>query len=164
MISPLKGLWRVYNSWKSWILTAAIALVYYLLFRYLVTLSNHGILFLSVPAYLIYALDILASILITSGIYSIVRTTGKRRVSGSSSGFVSAASILAAGISVGCACQAPILYSILYLVGLNSIEASGIVVTIVDYNIEILWLLVLINLIMIFIVASRIKDIRISKN
>lgn len=153
--SPLRGLWQVYSSWRYWIVTAAVAFIYYEVFRYLIAVSNHGLQLLSAPLYLIYALNLAAAIAITISIYSMVQSLKSRITAGASSGALSTISVLVAGITVGCACQAPILYTLLYFVGLNSIEASGIVVTMDDYSTPIMWALVLLNVALIFFSASR---------
>ena len=149
----------VYRSWYYWLVTTTIAFFYYFILQYLIEVSNKGIVIVTVPQYLIFFLDISASILITLGVYSVRQTLAKRRaLSGASSGLVSSISVLTASVSVSCACQAPILYNILYFLGLNSFEASGIVVTLNDLQVPILWALVGLNLAMILVMTTRIKS------
>ncbi len=119
--------------------------------------SNHGLTLLSAPSYLIYLLDLLASMSITLSVYSLSQALKAKLAAGAATGFVSSISVLTAGISVGCACQAPILYNFLYFFGLNSLEASSIVVAIDNYEIPIMSGLILLNLITIIMIGSKIK-------
>jgi hypothetical protein len=147
---------RVYGSWKYDLITIAAAILYYWIFEYLIEASSRGIILLSIPAYLIYILVITAAISITLGIFSLSHALRQRKIlAGTSSSTVSTFSVLAAGISVGCACQAPILYNLLYFLGLNTLEASSIVVGINDYQVQIISLLIILNVLMIVVVTWR---------
>lgn len=158
MPRQLAALSRVYRSWRYWLLTTIIAFFYYFLLQYLIEVSNRGIVIITIPQYLVFLLDVSAAILITLGVYSARQTLIKRKaLSGASSGLVSSISVLTAGVSVSCACQAPILYNILYFFGLNSFEASGIVVTVNDLQVPILWILVGLNFAMILVITTRMK-------
>jgi hypothetical protein len=159
VLSKFQVLKKVYRSWKYDILNIIIVIAYYYLFQYLVLISTRGIVIQTTPAYLIYFLDGSASVLITLSIYSVAQrlSNRKRIVTGASSGAVSAGSILAAGISAGCACQAPVLYNLLYFFGLNAFEASSFVAIVDQYQIEIMWVLLLINIGIIFLTLSRMQ-------
>ena len=153
----LRAFVRVYKSGWSWLITAVAGLVYYWIFQVFVAASSGGIVLLVVPLNLVYTLDISASILITLGIFSFRLAIRRAKiVTSTSSSAVSTFSILAAGVSAGCACQAPILFNLLYFLGLNSLEASSIVVSINDYQIQIILALIVLNVIMILVTASRI--------
>jgi hypothetical protein len=152
----IRTLGLAYRSWHYWLLTASAGVIYYFILQYLIEISNKGIVIITVPKYLLFLLDITAAISITLGVYSVRQSLIRTRaLSGASSGVVSSLSVLTAGVSVSCACQAPILYNILYFVGLNSFEASGIVVTINDLQVPIMWGLVALNLIVILIITTR---------
>ncbi|MDE1871539.1 MAG: hypothetical protein KGI06_04870 [Candidatus Micrarchaeota archaeon] len=89
----------------------AIAVAYYYLIEYLLSVQQRGIPVTSVPVYLIYALVITSSITFTIAIYSISNTRKNyARVSASS---VSAITAVAGGILSGCGCQAAILFNVL---------------------------------------------------
>jgi hypothetical protein len=72
-------------------------------------------------------------------------------------------SVFIGGVIAGCACQAPILYNLLYFLGLNALEASGLVASVDVYQFEIMWLLILLNLGMIILVLSKIPSTAVVK-
>jgi hypothetical protein len=156
--AELATLADVYRSWHYWLITIFAVVVYYEIFRYLIFISGRGVIILAVPSYLVYVLDTSASVLLTLGFFYFGQALQKKRklLATTSSGALSSLSMVVAGISVGCACQAPILYNLLYFLGLNSLEASGIVVGIDDYQVQIMWLLVLLNISLIAITTRRI--------
>lgn len=155
--APLGYLVRIYGSWYNWLVTIAAAAIYYEIFQYLLYVSSKGIVILEVPLSLVAGLDTSASVLITLGFYSFSRALGSRQKSltGASSGALSTLSVIVAGVSVSCACQAPIIYSLLYFLGLNSLEASTIVVELNDYQDQIIWLLILLNIVTITLTLIR---------
>jgi hypothetical protein len=158
--SKVQLLIRVYRNRKFLLLNICIGVVYYFLYQYLIFLSTQGILVQSVPAYLVYLLALSASVVITLSVYSVSqRLPRKKIVRGASSGVLGTASIVVAGITAGCACQAPILYNILYFVGLNTLEASSFVAMVNFYQIEIILALIAINVVLAYLTLSRIQSV-----
>jgi hypothetical protein len=156
--SILRALLEVYRSWKFILLNIVVGIAYYYLFQYLILLSSRGLVIQTAPPILVYSLDLSASVVLTLSVYSVHQRLSKKRIeAGASSSVVGTGSILAAGITAGCACQAPILYSVLYFLGLNALEASGFVALVNEYQIPILLILILINAIVIFITLTRIQ-------
>jgi hypothetical protein len=108
----------------------AVAVVYYYLITFILSVQQHGIPVTPVPLYLIYALAAVSSVTLTIAAYSISNTRkNKAKISATS---VSAATALAGGVISGCGCQAAILFNVLAL-GLGGGEAT-LINTIVSEN------------------------------
>jgi hypothetical protein len=155
----IRVLATMYRSPRYAILTAAAAGVYYYLFNYFVSLDNRGIVIYSGPVYLVYLLAITAAILLTITVYSLSLRLRHGVKASSRAGFLASFSTVVGGCITGCACQAPILYNILYFVGLNAFEASGIVSTLLSYDFEINVALILLNLVAAYWLLSKISRI-----
>lgn len=142
---------------KYAMLCLIIFTVYYLVFRYLITSSNDGLVLITIPSYLVFALIGSASILLTLSVHSFFLILPHNRKNGVPSGIFSSFSVFIGGIAAGCACQAPILYGFLYFVGLNSLEASGLVTSFADHEVAIIEAMVAINMILIVLFSRRIQ-------
>lgn len=146
------------QGWKYLAIFVATLLVYDLFFHYMITTSDYGIFLVTVPLYLIYLLIVSAALLVTLGVYSASMIRYRSTKRGVSSGFYGTFSVLVGGISAGCACQAPILYGVLYFVGLNSLEASSFVTIFSSHEKSILEILILLNILLIFAFSLRIQE------
>lgn len=105
----IKGIYRP----KYVLLNIAIAVAYYYMIKYLLSIQQNGIPITSVPVYLIYLLVAGSSILLTIAVYSISNTRrNNAKISATSASVVTA---LAGGVISGCGCQAAILFNILAL-------------------------------------------------
>lgn len=110
MMSIVKSLKDIYKP-KYIALNAAIAIAYYFVIRYLLTIQQDGIPITTVPVYLLYLLVVASSVTFTIAIYAILNTRrNNARISATS---VSAVTTLAGGILSGCGCQAAILFNVL---------------------------------------------------
>ncbi len=105
-----KSLKEIYGP-KYILLNAAIAVGYYFVISYILSVQQQGIPFTSVPIYLIYLLAATSSITLTIAIYSIGNT--RRNEAKISATSVSAATTVFGGIISGCGCQAAILLNVL---------------------------------------------------
>lgn len=158
MASVPRALLEVYRSWKFLLLNIVVGIIYYYLFEDMILISSRGLVILTAPPILVYSLDLGASAVLTLSVFSVHQRLSKKRIAaGTSSGALGTASVLAAGITAGCSCQVPILYSILYFLGLNALEASGLVALVNEYQIEILLTLIVINIVLLFATLSRIQ-------
>jgi hypothetical protein len=155
----LKALAMIYRSPKYMVLTIASAALYYLLFNYFVSLDNHGIVIYSEPVYLVYSLAITAAVLLTITVYSLTLRLRRRAQASSSAGLLASISTVVGGCITGCACQAPILYNLLYFVGLNAFEASGIVSTLLAYDFDINVALIALNLLVAYRLLSKVSRV-----
>ena len=158
MGSILRAMLEVYRSWKFLFLNVVVGIVYYFLFQYMILISSRGLIIQTAPPVLVYSLDLSASVVLTLSVFSVHQRLSKKRIATSSStGALGTGSVLAAGVTAGCACQTPVLYSVLYFFGLNALEASGIVALINEYQIEIFLTLIAINIFAIFVMLLRIQ-------
>jgi hypothetical protein len=155
----LKALATIYRSPKYVVLTIAAAASYYYLFNYFVSLNNHGIIIYSEPVYLVYSLAITAALLLTITVYSLSLRMRNRVQSSSSAGLLASISTVVGGCVTGCACQAPILYYLLYFFGMNAFEASGIVSTILAYDFYINVGLIVLNLLVAYRMLSKVSRV-----
>ncbi len=127
-------------------LNVVVAVIYYLIFTYLIRLQNYGVLLITIPKLLIYALVITASMMFTIGVFTL-RNTSKGRLGASASTAGTFATIFA-GVISGCGCSAPLLYGITAF-GLSIVEVSAANAFIVNYSIGIVAALIAINVILI---------------
>jgi len=139
------------------LLTLAGGVLYYFLFEYLVSLNNYGIVIFYVPIYLVYLLSLTASLLLTVTVYAFSSRIRQGAGIVPSRGLVGSISAAVGGCVGGCACQAPILYNIFYLIGLNAFEASGVVTLIASYQTELNVLLILLNAILTYRILSKVS-------
>jgi len=163
-IKWLTTLVDVYGHWEYSIVSLIVAVVYFLLFRFLITSSNYGIVLITLPTFLVILLIMTASILLTVNVYVLRQAFSRSRVTtGVSRGVFSFLSILVGGLSAGCACQAPILFGILYFLGLNSIEASSLVVAFAEYQTWITISIIILNTFLIFLSVLRIAPKQVAR-
>jgi hypothetical protein len=144
------------QNWKYLVLNLVTFSAYYLGFRYLISSSDYGFVLITVPMYLVYLLIGSASVLFTLSVYSLFMGLPRSNRKSAPSGFFSAFSVFLGGLSAGCACQAPILYGFLYFLGLNSLEASGLVSIFADHETGILESIIALNALLILFFAFRI--------
>jgi hypothetical protein len=121
----------------------AVAVAYYYVITYILSIQQHGIPITSVPVYLIYLLSIISSVTMTIALYSVSNTRkNSAKISATS---VSAATTVFGGIVSGCGCQTAILFNVL-AIGLGGGEAT-LINTIVSENAPIVFgALIAINL------------------
>jgi hypothetical protein len=152
---------RIWSSFKQVyrpkyiILNIAVAVIYYFILVYLIRYQNYGILIITVPAWLIYALVATSSIVFTIGIYSAAKSF--RKGAGASASTFGTAITLFTGIIVGCGCSSPILYSIA-IFGLSIAEVSIVAAFIARYSIAIISAILAINIILILYYSLKISS------
>ena len=135
-------------------INVVVAAAYYVVFTYLIRLQNYGILLITVPHYLIYALVITSSMLFTLGVYAI-RASFKNRL-GASASAVGTFMTFFAGFISGCGCTAPLLYGITAF-GLSIAEVSVAGAFIAEYSVEIILAIIVINVLLILYNSWRIS-------
>jgi hypothetical protein len=137
---------RAIYSIKYLLVNAFVAVAYYYLISYLLSIQQNGIPITAVPVLLIYLLAITSSVTLTIGIYSIRNT--RRNEAKFSATSVSAITTFFGGIVSGCGCQAAILFNLL-AIGFGTGEAT-LVNTIATENVApIFGALIIINLFVI---------------
>ncbi len=133
------------------------AVVYYLVLTVLIRYQNYGILIITAPAFLIYALVISSSMMFTIGVFS--AATSIRKAPGASASTFGTAVALFSGIIIGCGCSAPILYSITVF-GLSIAEVSVIGAFIAKYSVAIISAIIAINVLIVLYYSLRISPKR----
>ncbi len=153
-LRPLKELKEIYKP-KYIALNIAIAVAYYYIIEYLLSIQQRGIPITSVPVYLIYILVLTSSITFTIAIYSIGNTRrNNAKISASSA---SVATTLVGGVLAGCGCQAAILFNVLTV----SIGTGGatLVNTIVTENAPLIFsAMIIINLFVIGYYLEKLSN------
>ncbi|MDE1855114.1 MAG: hypothetical protein KGH57_02220 [Candidatus Micrarchaeota archaeon] len=139
-------------------LAIAAVVAYYWLFYYLITVSNKGLFFVTVPMYLIYALILSASVLVTLSVYAVSNSL-KTKYSGAEGGLLSVATSAFGGFIVGCNCYAPIFSSVLYAIGFGTLQVSSAISFLGAYQLWFVVLLIAANLIFIYYQLGRITRI-----
>lgn len=152
---------RLYTSVKSVYLSRylalniAVAVVYYLLFSFLIRYQNYGIFLVTVPLWLEYATIISSSILLTLSVYLIYHT--KRKLAELSTGSVSIVTIILSGVFGGCGCAAPLLAG-LATIGISSSEALfNLSIQISEVVVPIFGFLVILNIALAIYYLSAIS-------
>jgi hypothetical protein len=130
------------------------ALAYYLLFFGVMKYENNSMFLMTVPGYLIGSLIITGSALLAVSAFAVLKSF--RAASAASD---SAASVLASScgcLLAGCGCYSPIVASVLYAVGFGTLQVSGVISALADYQIGIIVILIVVNLALIYHQLGRI--------
>ncbi len=147
-VRSLKSIYRP----KYIALNIAIAVVYYYLIKYMLSIQQRGIPITIVPLYLIYLLVIVSSITLTIAIYSFHTRRNQAKFSATST---SVATTVVGGVVAGCGCQAAILFNVL-TISLGTGEAT-LVNTIVTENAPFIFgAMIIINL---FVIAYYLEKL-----
>jgi hypothetical protein len=124
------------------------AFAYYLLFFSAIKYGSKGVFLLSVPDYLLYSLIGTASALLAVSAFAVL---GSFRVRMAASEDV--VSVLASScgcLIAGCGCYSPIVASALYAVGLGTIQVSGVLSALADYQVWLVAIFALVNVALIY--------------
>lgn len=134
---------------KLFIMVFAVsALAYYALFYYVIISSSH-VFITNTPVYLIYAVSLSSALVLAASLYTarISISSAKRAASGSSASMLT---VLSGSIISGCGCSTPILGSLLYPLGMNSIGVWGIVSFVNTYQNYLMGIIIAINVTLFF--------------
>ena len=136
-------------------LNILIAVIYYYVVEYLLSIQQRGIPITSIPLYLIYALVATTSITLTIAVYSVKNT--RRNEAKVSATATSVITTLVGGIISGCSCEAAILFGVLeVLVGTG--EAT-LVNTVVGENAPLIFgAMIIINLFVIGYYLNKLSN------
>ena len=149
-----KSLERIYKP-KYVALNLALAVLYYFIIEYLLSLQQNGVPISSVPGYLIYVLAISSSISFTLAIYSVSNT--RRNLAKYSASSISAATTLMGGILAGCGCQAAILFNAL-VIFVGTGEATRVNTIATENSIFIYLAMIIINLFVIVYYLQKLSN------
>lgn len=115
---------NIFSSPAFIILLIIVAVAYYFFIKYVISISSHGVILITAPTTLLYALSASSAFLLTISIYSI-QLSFKYSLLGIEDGVASAVTTFLGSLVTSCACSAPILAVILYTVGVNAIGVSS---------------------------------------
>lgn len=142
-IAMLLAIREVYTSAYLITLNIIFFITYYSLTYLLITYSNLGIFLVSAPFELVILMILSASITLTIAIARIDLARRRPSVLGAAS---SVGSFAIGSITLTCTCNAPIISTILYLIGFNSLLVSSLLTVLIKLQIYIIIALVLINI------------------
>lgn len=137
-------------------LTAIFAAILYALFYYLITANNKGIFLITIPVYVIYLLVITSGILLSISVFAAAYSIASKKAE-AAGGILGILLPSIGGVVATCACDFPILASILTIFGVNTIDAVGIISEIGDYGAWIMGAMIAINLIAIYYYLGKIS-------
>jgi len=153
-LGPLRTLASIYSSWKTLLMNAIFFAAYYLLFYELIVRSNAGYFLLTIPFSLL-VLIVLASSMQATVAVSYLRLALRRR---SLAGVAQSPVGVALGAFVAtCSCNLPLLGPVLYFIGLNSLEVSGVLSFLAAYQQAIVEAIVVVDALSIFYYARQIS-------
>ncbi len=130
------------------------AILYYYLFRTVITASSHGIFLPATPAYLMYGISLTSALLLAVSMHAVFSAFRPRRA-GASCGVLSVGSAFAGSIFSSCGCSAPILGTLLYGIGVNSFAAANLMIVIGDNSSSLLYIILLIDLALLYFYLGR---------
>lgn len=143
----LRTLVALYSSWKTILTNVVFFAAYYLLFYEMIIHSNAGFFLLTIPFSLLVLFVLASSVLATVAV-SYLRLSLRRR---SFPGVAQSPIGVALGALVaGCACNLPLLAPVMYFIGLNSLEVSGVISFLAAYQQTIIEVIVVINALSIY--------------
>ncbi|MDG6914992.1 MAG: hypothetical protein JRN58_08880 [Nitrososphaerota archaeon] len=151
---PWRVFVRLYSGWRTVAMNAAFFAAYYLLFYGLILHSNDGYFLLTIPFWLLLVFVLASSALATVAV-SYIRISVRRRgvpgVAGSPVGVVVGAFV------ASCSCNLPLLAPVMYFIGLNSLEVSGVISFLAAYQQAIVEGIVLLDLASIYYYLRQIS-------
>jgi hypothetical protein len=137
----------LYSSWKTILTNVVFFAAYYLLFYEMITHSNAGFFLLTIPFSLL-VLFVLASSALATVAVSYLRLSLRRRsipaVAQSPIGVALGAFV------AGCSCNLPLLAPVMYFIGLNSLEVSGVISFLAAYQQTIIEVILVIDALSIY--------------
>jgi hypothetical protein len=143
----LRTLVSLYSSWKTILTNVVFFAAYYLLFYEMIVHSNAGFFLLTIPFSLLLAFVLASSALATVAV-SYLRLSLRRR---SLPGVAQSPIGVALGAFVaGCSCNLPLLAPVMYFIGLNSLEVSGVISFLAAYQQTIVEAIVVIDVLSIY--------------
>jgi hypothetical protein len=143
----LNSLVVLYSSWTTLLTNGVLFAGYYLLFYEVIAYSNAGYFLLTIPQYLLI-LFVLASSCSATVAVCYVRISRRRRA-------IAAVAESPVGVAFGvlvasCACTLPLLAPILYFIGLNALEVSGVISFLASYQAAIIEAIIVLDLLSIY--------------
>ena len=132
----------LYSSWKTLLTNAVFFAAYYLLFYELIVRSNAGFFLLTIPYSLLVLVVLASSVQATVAVFYLRLALRRRSITGVAQSPIGVA--LGAFVA-SCSCNLPLLGPLLYFIGLNSLEVSGVLSFLAAYQQAIVEAIVLVD-------------------
>ncbi|HVB96041.1 MAG TPA: hypothetical protein VND41_05520 [Nitrososphaerales archaeon] len=144
----------LYSSWKTLLTNGVFFAAYYVIFYELIVHSNSGYFLLTIPFYLLVSFVLASSVLATVAV-SYLRISLRRR---SLPGIAQSPIGVAIGTFVAsCSCNIPLLVPLMYFIGLNSLEVSGVISVLAAYQTVIVEAIVVVDALSIYYYLRQIS-------
>jgi hypothetical protein len=153
-LGALRTLASIYSSWKTLLTNAVFFAAYYLLFYELIVSSNAGFFLLTIPYWLLVLVVLASSMQATVAVSYLSLALKRRSLAGVAQSPVGVA--LGAFVAT-CSCNLPLLGPVLYFIGLNSLEVSGVLSFLASYQQAIVEAIVVIDALSIFYYVRQIS-------
>ncbi|MGC8776491.1 MAG: hypothetical protein ACP5P2_00895 [Candidatus Micrarchaeia archaeon] len=140
---------------KFYLAELALGFITYSLIYLAITSANKVMLVTALSELLVFLLILSSSMVLVVATF-IVRKSSKP--SGYAGSIYSMLASIFGSFLVSCGCQAPLLMAILYLIGLNVVEATWFMSVIANYNNYILILFLLINLALLYYYLGKASE------
>lgn len=154
--SVLRTFFSLYSSWKTLLTNGIFFAAYYLLFYELIIRSNAGFFLITVPFPLLVVFVLASSALATVVVTYLRLSLALRRRS------IPGAAQSPIGLAVGafvasCSCNLPVLAPMLYFVGLNAVEVSGVISFLAAYQQAIVEAIVVFDVVSIYYYVRQLS-------
>lgn len=146
----------IFSSPFSLVLLATASIAYYYFIRYIIRISGSGLALVTAPIYLIYLTVVTSGLLLTISIYSL-HLSLKSMASEVSEGAASVVTVFIGSLVSSCGCSAPILGTILYGIGFDSVGVSGILSFVGSNQYLLLGIISLANLLLIYYSLGKLS-------
>lgn len=150
----LRTLFSLYSSWKTLLTNAILFLAYYLLFYELIVSSNAGFFLITIPYSLLILLVLVSSIQATVAFFYLRLALRRRSLTGVAQSPVGVA--LGAFVA-SCSCNLSVLGPLLYFIGLNSLEVSGVLSFLAAYQEALVEAIVLVDVLSVVYYLRQIS-------
>lgn len=149
----LRTLLALYSSWRTLLTNVVFFGVYYILFYELILHTNGGYFLLTIPYSLLLLVVLASSAQATVAIAYLRLALRRRSIAGVAQSPVGVA--LGAFVAT-CSCNLPLLGPLMYFIGLNSLEVSGVLSFLAAYQEAIVEAIVVIDALSIYYYLRQI--------
>ena len=144
----------LYSSWKTLLTNSVFFVAYYLLFYELIVRTNSGYFLLTIPFSLLVLIVLASSTQATVAVAYLRLALRRRSLVGVAQSPI--------GVAVGafvatCSCNLPLLGPLMYFIGLNSLEVSGVLSFLASYQQAIVEAIVVIDALSVYYYLRQIS-------
>jgi hypothetical protein len=150
----LRTLVSLYSSPSTLAINVFFFVGYYVLFYEVIVRSNSGLFILTIPFPLLVAFVLASSLLATVAVEYLRISLRRRGVPGVAG---SPLSVAVGAFVASCSCNLPLLAPLLYFIGLNSLEVSGVISFLAAYQQTIVEALILLDIASLYYYLKQIS-------